>query len=161
MSWITIFRAAALALIVAGCAQQVAAPVSGASVGPDAPTEVLTIDTAHGPVRFNVEIADDDRERQHGLMNRPPLPDDRGMLFDFPEPEMASFWMHNTPSSLDIIFIGTDGRILNIADHATPFSDDPIPAAGMTRGVLEIRAGRAEEAGIRAGDRVRHRIFPR
>ena len=68
--------------------------------------------------------------------------------------------MHNTLISLDIIFIGTDGRILNIADHATPLSDDPIPAAGMTRGVLEIRGGRAEELGIRPGDRVMHRIFP-
>ena len=27
--------------------------------------------------------------------------------------------MRNTVLSLDIIFIGTDGRILNIADHAT------------------------------------------
>ncbi len=122
--------------------------MSGASVGPDAPTEVLTIDTAQGSVRFNVEIADDEAERNHGLMNRPPLPDDRGMLFDFPDAGDASFWMRNTPSSLDIIFIGVDGRILNIVDHTTPFSDDPVRAVGMTRGVLEIRAGRAEELGI-------------
>jgi uncharacterized protein len=159
MSWIRTLGVAALAVIMGACAPQAAEPVSGASVGPDAPTEVLTIDTAQGPVRFNVEIADDEAERNHGLMNRPPLPDDRGMLFDFPEPEMASFWMRNTPSSLDIIFIGVDGRILNIADHTTPFSDDPVRAVGMTRGVLEIRAGRAEELGIRPGDRVRHRIF--
>ena len=160
MSWIRTLGVAALAVVMGACAPQTAEPVSGASVGPNAPTEVLTIDTAQGAVRFNVEIADDEAERNHGLMNRPPLPDDRGMLFDFPEPEMASFWMRNTPSSLDIIFIGVDGRILNIADHTTPFSDAPIPAVGMTRGVLEIRAGRAEELGIRAGDRVRHRIFP-
>jgi uncharacterized membrane protein (UPF0127 family) len=107
-----------------------------------------------------VEIADDEAERNQGLMFRDPLPDDRGMLFHFQTPERASFWMHNTPSSLDIIFIGVDGRILNIADHTTPYSDAPVPAAGMTRGVLEIRAGRAEELGIRPGDRVRHRIFP-
>jgi uncharacterized protein len=94
-------------------------------------------------------------------MYRQSLPDDRGMLFDFPEPERASFWMRNTPLSLDIIFIGVDGRILNVADHTTPFSTDQVPSAGLTRGVLEIRAGRAEALGIRAGDRVRHRIFPR
>jgi uncharacterized membrane protein (UPF0127 family) len=35
-----------------------------------------------------------------------------------------------------------------------------VPAAGLTRGVLEIRAGRAEELGLRPGDRVHHRIFP-
>jgi len=164
MSWISILRAAAGAVLIgamAACAPQAgSAGPTGASVGPNAPTEVLTIDTASGPVRLNVEIADDERERNHGLMYRDPLPDDRGMLFDFPEPQHASFWMRNTPSSLDIIFIGVDGRILNIADHTTPYSEDSIRASGLTRGVLEIRAGRAEELGIRPGDRVRHRIFP-
>ena len=165
---ISTFRVAALALFVAlsACAQQAAetgpsAPTaSGASIGPNAPTEVLTIETHQGQVRLNVEIADDEAERNRGLMYRDPLPDDRGMLFHFQEPEHASFWMRNTPSSLDIIFIGVDGRILNIADHTTPYSDAPVPATGLTRGVLELRAGRAQELGLRPGDRVRHRIFP-
>ena len=113
-----------------------------------------------GDGRIAWEIADDEAERNQGLMFREPLPDDRGMLFHFQTPEHASFWMHNTPSSLDIIFIGVDGRILNIADHTTPYSDAPVPAAGLTRGVLEIRAGRAAELGLRPGDRVHHRIFP-
>jgi len=164
-SWMKRLRVAACALFLvtaAACAQQSETPgPSGESVGPNAETEVLTIESANGPVRFNVEIADDENERQHGLMYRSPLPDDRGMLFHFQEPEHASFWMRNTPSSLDIIFIGVDGRILNIAERTTPYSEAPIPATGLTRGVLEIRAGRAAELGIRAGDRVRHRIFPR
>lgn len=163
MSLFTTARALAAAFLLLGagaCAQAVTSAESGASIGPQAPTEILTVETANGPVRLNVEIADDEAEREHGLMYRESLPDDRGMLFDFPEPERATFWMHNTPLSLDIIFIGTDGRILNIADHATPFSDAPVPSAGLTRGVLEIRAGRAEALGIRTGDRVRHRIFP-
>jgi uncharacterized protein len=163
MSLHTTLRAFAtvLALGLGACAQAETTAVSGASIGPEAPTEVLIVDTANGPVRLNVEIADDAAEREHGLMYRHSLPDDRGMLFDFPEPERASFWMRNTPLSLDIIFIGVDGRILNIADHTTPYSTDQVPSAGITRGVLEIRAGRAEALGIRAGDRVRHRIFPR
>jgi uncharacterized membrane protein (UPF0127 family) len=124
-----------------------------------AETERLTIDTRNGPVHFTVEIADDEAERNRGLMFRESLADDQGMLFHFQQPEYASFWMRNTLISLDIIFIGTDGRILNIADHTTPHSEESIPAAGLTRGVLEIRAGRAEELGIRPGDHVRHRIF--
>lgn len=123
-------------------------------------TEQLTVETAQGPVRITVEIADDDLERARGLMYRPPLPDNYGMLFHFQEPEHASFWMRNTPSSLDIIFIGVDGRILNIAEHTIPYSTEGVPAAGLTRGVLEIRAGHSAELGIRLGDRVRHRIFP-
>jgi uncharacterized protein len=164
MSWLNVLRGAACALLLgaaAACAEQAVMPgPSGESVGPNAPTEVLTIDTANGEVRFNVEIADDENERNHGLMYRDPLPDDRGMLFHFQEPEMASFWMRNTPSSLDIIFIGVDGRILNIAERTTPYSEAPVPAVGLTRGVLEIRGGRARELGLAAGDRVHHRIFP-
>ena len=162
MSWIKVLRAAAFAALMAtgACAQQTVETKSGDSVGPTAQTETLTIDTQDGPVLFNVEIADDDAERAQGLMYREPLPDNRGMLFHFQTAEYASFWMRNTPSSLDIIFIGVDGRILNIADHTIPYSEAGVPAAGLTRGVLEIRAGRAEELGIRPGDRVRHRIFP-
>jgi uncharacterized membrane protein (UPF0127 family) len=123
-------------------------------------TERLTIDTRNGPVTLHVEIADDDAERARGLMFRESLADNHGMLFHFQEPEHASFWMRNTIISLDIIFIGVDGRILNIAERTTPYSDAPIPAAGLTRGVLEIRGGRAAELDIRPGDRVRHPIFP-
>ena len=122
--------------------------------------EQLTIDTARGPAAFTVEIADTEEERARGLMFRNSLAPDRGMLFDFNPPEPVSFWMRNTIVSLDIIFIGVDGRILNIADHTTPYSEEGIPSAGVVRGVLEIPAGRAEALGIRPGDRVRHRIFP-
>ena len=133
------------------------APQSGAA--PDVGMERVTIETAGGPVHFAVEIADDDAERARGLMFRDSLGLDRGMLFDFPDPEMASFWMRNTRISLDIMFIGVDGRILNIAERTTPYSEESIPAVGLTRAVLEVNAGRAEALGIRPGDRVRHRIL--
>jgi uncharacterized membrane protein (UPF0127 family) len=145
----------ALAIGLAACAQP--APRVDAVSGLE--LEQLTVETANGPVHFTVEIADDERERNQGLMYRRSLADDRGMLFHFQQPEHASFWMRNTMISLDIIFVGTDGRVLNIAERTTPYSDAPIPSSGLTRGVLEIRGGRAEELGIRPGDRVRHRIF--
>jgi uncharacterized membrane protein (UPF0127 family) len=151
-------RAAAVSVLIAlaGCAQPEATSAEGTLR-----TERLTIQTANGPVHFNVEVAASEEEQARGLMFRDSLADDRGMLFDFPQPYRAVFWMHNTRIPLDIIYIGVDGRIINIADHTTPFSEDPIPAAGVARAALEIRGGRAEELGIRPGDRVRHRIFPR
>jgi uncharacterized membrane protein (UPF0127 family) len=159
MSWKMAIGAVLLvAAALGGCAQSDSKANDGAEAAVQ--TEQLTVETDNGPVTFTVEIADDEAERNRGLMFREPLPDDRGMLFHFQEPEMASFWMRNTPSSLDIIFIGVDGRILNIGERTTPYSDDPVPAIGLTRGVLEIRGGRAAELGIRPGDRVRHRIFP-
>ena len=67
---------------------------------------------------------------------------------------MASFWMRNTVIGLDIIFIGTDNRILNIAANAVPYSEESIPSAGPTKAVLELNAGRAAELGLAPGELV-------
>jgi len=130
-------------------------PVDGAG----RPLETLTVVTTTGRHDFLVEIADDDAERQRGLMFRPPLEPDRGMLFEFPQAEEQGFWMRNTPSSLDILYIDPTGRIVSIASHATPYSETVIPSNGAANGVLELRAGRAGEIGAKAGDRVEHDFF--
>ncbi len=123
------------------------------------PLETLSIVTASGEHRFMVEIADDEAERARGLMYRPPLEDDRGMLFQFPAATEQSFWMKNTPSSLDIIYIDPQGRIVSISSHATPYSQTPLPSNGAANGVLELRAGRVDEIGAKPGDQVRHSFF--
>jgi len=123
------------------------------------PLEPLSVVTASGEHSFMVEIADDPAERERGLMYRPPLNDDRGMLFQFPAATEQSFWMKNTPSSLDIIYIDPRGRIVSIASHATPYSETPLPSNGAANGVLELRAGRAAEIGAMPGDQVRHSFF--
>ena len=142
------------AMLLAACA--------GAGTPKDAngnPLEPLTITTATGEHKFMVEIADDEAERQRGLMFRDPLPDDRGMLFEFPDVAERGFWMHNTPSPLDIVYIDPHGVIVSIAKNATPQSDTVIPSNGPAMGVLELRAGRADEIGAKAGDKVRHPFF--
>lgn len=135
---------------------------AGAGTPKDAsgnPLEPLTVTTSTGEHSFMVEIADDDAERQRGLMFRDPLPDDRGMLFQFPDVAERGFWMHNTPSPLDIIYIDPNGRIVSIVRNATPNSDQILPSNGPASGVLELRAGRAAEIGAQPGDRVRHPFF--
>src|SRR5690606_40730891 len=93
----------ALAL-VAGCGG-----LGGPTDARGEPLEPLTVVTSSGEHRFMVEIADDEMERARGLMHRPPLADDRGMLFQFPDVAERGFWMHNTPSPLDIIYIDPRG----------------------------------------------------
>jgi hypothetical protein len=122
--------------------------------------EPLEVATARGVQRFQVEIADNDAERARGLMFRTSLAADRGMLFIFPEPAEQSFWMKNTLIPLDIIFIGADGRVLNIARQAAPKTLDPRRSAGEARFVLELRGGEAARRGIAPGDRVGHRAIP-
>lgn len=160
MSWIrALYLGAILAFGAAACAQsETVAPASEQTQR--LPVERLTVETAQGPRSFQVEIADDDAERERGLMFRREMARDHGMLFDFQNPRPVEFWMHNTHLSLDIIFIGPDGRILNIHENATPYSDDSLPSLGVTRGVLEINGGLSRQLGIAPGDRVRHRIFP-
>jgi uncharacterized membrane protein (UPF0127 family) len=97
------------------------------------PLEPLTVTTSTGEHRFMVEIADDDAERQRGLMEREPLADDRGMLFEFPDVAERGFWMRNTPSPLDIIYVDPHGRIVSIAKNATPYSEAIIPSNGPAR----------------------------
>lgn len=142
---------------LSACAQS-----GGADVPVDAagrPLEPLTIVTSSGSHDFLVEIADDDDERQRGLMFRPPLADDRGMLFQFPSAGEQGFWMKNTPSSLDILYLAPDGRIVSIAKYTTPQSEMTYPSRGAANGVLELNAGRADAIGARPGDIVKHSFF--
>lgn len=145
--------AALSVVMLAACANS--APVDGTG----RPLEKLVVETATGKHDFMVEIADDETERQRGLMFREPLADDRGMLFQFPDVAPRSFWMRNTPSSLDIIFIAPNGRILNIAANTQTNSDQNYLSNGSAAGVLEVRAGRMAEIGAKAGDTVRHPFF--
>jgi uncharacterized protein len=133
----------------------VVAPARAAAVK----TERLVIETAKGEQVFKVEVVREEKERSRGLMYRKRLADDRGMLFEYDPPQDVAFWMKNTYLPLDIIFIGTDGKIITIAANTTPLSLDRIPSNGVARGVLEIKGGFAEKLGIKVGDRVRHALF--
>lgn len=142
-------------LVLAACGSASSVDTEGHAL------ESLTIVTASGRHAFRVEIADDEPERERGLMYREPLAADRGMLFQWPgEPAREqAFWMRNTPSSLDIIYLAPDGGIVSIAPHATPMSENTIPSNGPANAVLELRAGRAQEIGARPGDRIEHPYF--
>jgi uncharacterized protein len=123
--------------------------------------ERLSIATPRGVRPFRVEMADTPRSREIGMMWRTSVPRGTGMLFDFKQPQQAGFWMENTLSSLDLIFIRSDGTIANIAANATPLSRAVIPSDGPILAVLEIGAGEARRLGIVAGQKVSHPIFRR
>ena len=125
------------------------------------PLEPLQAVTARGPVKFMIEMADSPREREYGLMCRRSLAADRGMLFDFGQPQELAFWMRNTLIGLDIIYIRADGTVLSISRNARPLDERPLPSNGQARAVLELAGGRAAQIGLLPGDRIVHRIFPR
>lgn len=132
----------------AGSVEIVRHPVSGLQVID------LVVERGDKRLPFKVELAASPEAQSKGLMFRTELGDDDGMLFPSAAPEPRSFWMKNTPLSLDIIFVGADGRISNIAANTVPYSLDSVASSGFAIAVLELRAGRAAELGIVPGDRV-------
>jgi uncharacterized membrane protein (UPF0127 family) len=129
-------------------------PVARSAAQEAGPREEILVTTDAGAHEFEVEIADDVRERSLGLMFRRAMADDEGMLFDFRVEEPASFWMRNTYIPLDMLFIKADGTIESIAERTTPLSEKSVPSKGPVRFVLEINGGLSDTLGIAPGDRV-------
>ncbi|MCO6415461.1 DUF192 domain-containing protein [Siccirubricoccus sp. KC 17139] len=133
-----------------------------AQTGPQAklPQEPLAIVTRDGTRHeFRVEMALTPDQQMVGLMFRPSVAPDEGMLFDWGTPRESSMWMRNTITSLDMLFINADGTIRRIAERTVPYSLAPIDSRGPVRATLELAAGTAERLGLRVGDRVEQRIF--
>ena len=150
------FLPLALCALSTGCTKGSAGSADGQSA---AGTVALTITSSNGVHAFQVEVAKTAAEQEKGLMFRTDIPDNGGMLFwPYPPgggaPKEASFWMKNTPSPLDIIFIRADHSIARIAENAVPFDETPIPSGEPVAAVLELNGGRAAALGIAEGDKV-------
>ena len=104
--------------------------------------------------KIEVEIAENEAERNKGLMFRSYLPDSVGMLFIFEQPDEHSFWMKNTSIPLDIIYIGPDKKIISIAENTQPYSEESIPPYGLVQYVVEVNAGFTKQNNIQSGDAI-------
>ncbi len=119
-------------------------PISAVAVVPDG-------------TKIQLEVAQTPQQQAMGLMYRPALPDNRGMLFQFPSPLQASFWMKNVPVALDMVFM-RGGIVQYIAPSAPPCNSNPCPTYGSEKfinQVIELRSGRATELGLKVGSRVK------
>jgi uncharacterized protein len=116
-------------------------------------TAELTIVSASGAHKFTIELALSGPQMEQGLMFRHSLAPDAGMLFDFGAPTNVTMWMKNTLIPLDMLFLDSSGRIIDIHERAVPHSLDTIAAKGPTRYVIELNGGTAEKLGIKPGDR--------
>ncbi len=146
----------ALAACSPGTAEVVPAAATTGAVHAVSGLPVVPLSITHAGKRhaFRVEVASTSEEQAKGLMFRAQMGADEGMIFPMQPPRDAAFWMKNTVIPLDMIFVGTDRRILNIAANTVPYSLDPVPSAGAVSAVLELNGGRAAELGIAAGDKV-------
>jgi uncharacterized protein len=123
---------------------------AGPVIRSDGVVEMLMPDGAVAAT-LAVEIAETPEARARGLMGRVLGDYMAGMLFIFETYQPQTFWMRNTPGSLDMIFIDAGGKVLNVAAHTTPLSDQLYSSAGPALYVVEAKAGFADRYGIRPG----------
>ncbi len=114
-----------------------------------------TIELSIRGISVRAEVADEDPERQAGLMFRTELGRNAGMLFVMPTVGPASFWMKNTPLPLSIAYISPAGRILEIHD-LEPHVEKAVRSNFQNIAfALEMRRGWFSENGVFAGDTIK------
>jgi uncharacterized membrane protein (UPF0127 family) len=152
----------------AGCpapeaARPAAAPAVGATPARPAPARPALDGVPQPPLPTTsllvggklviAEVADDDGERQRGLMMRTALPAGTGMLFVYPEARPRSFWMRDTLLPLSIAYIDEDGRVVSVRDMQ-PRDESGVPSGAPAQYALEVPLGWFTENGVGVGTQV-------
>ena len=123
------------------------------------PRDTLQVEAGAASTTLQIWVADTPDHQQQGLMFLTELPSGYGMLFPLETPRIMTMWMKNTYVSLDMVFIGTDGRVLRIARDTKPLSEDIISSGVPVAAVLELRAGESKRLGLKNGSHIRHPAF--
>ena len=116
--------------------------------------------TLAGGQRLEVELRQTPDEQSRGMMFRPQLPPDKGMLFVFERQQPRPFWMFQTMVALDMIWLDDNKRVVEIHENAPPcgqrdFRNCPTYGGNQqSTYVLELAAGRAAAYGVQVGDQV-------
>lgn len=101
-----------------------------------------------------LERAETVAEQHQGLMHRTDLCTDCGMIFVFDDQSPRAFWMKNTPTSLDMIFIRSDGTISEIHQSTTPNTETTYDSNGPIQYVLEAPAGYVQRHQLRVNQQL-------
>jgi uncharacterized membrane protein (UPF0127 family) len=120
----------------------------------DKPQSLPAITLGAGMHQIRAEVAQSPEQRATGLMNRPSMGANDGMLFVFEEAMPQCFWMKNTLLPLSIAFIADDGTVVNIADMK-PQALESHCSAKPVRYALEMNQGWFAKRGIKAGSKLR------
>ena len=157
MNRVRFFFIAAL-FVVTACTQPVQTSTTIESESP--PPEPVPLPQAALPDGFMVklELAATPEETTTGLMFRPSLAADRGMLLLWSDDRLATIWMMNVLIPLDIVFLDDTGEVVYLEVNAQPCSGEPCPrftTSRPARAVLEMAAGSASAHGVEVGTRIK------
>ena len=145
--WLVLFSCAAV-LWLSACGQPfssappAAVSESALEAGPSrAQPKLATIRLWIGPKEVQAEQAVTEMEIRTGMMFRKEMGEDEGMLFVFPSPRKASFWMRNTLLPLSCAYIDPNGIVLELHDMK-PLDETGIEAdSDQVQYVLEMKQG--------------------
>lgn len=115
--------------------------------------ELPTIQLNAGMYLIRAEVAADYGSRMTGLMHRPSMQSNAGMLFIFDDNQRECMWMKNTLIALSVAFIDEHGTIINVEDMA-PQTEDSHCALRPSRYALEMNRGWFAARGIKPGSRI-------
>ena len=132
--------------------------LAGAAAAQEAPQALPTIRLNAGIHNITAQLARTPEQREIGLMLRPSMAANEGMLFAFESAGQQCFWMKNTLIPLAIAFVADDGSIVNI-DSMKPQTLDGHCSTKPVRFVLEMNEGWFAKRGIKAGNRLRGAPF--
>jgi len=110
---------------------------------------------------LQAEVMVSDEDRAMGLMFRPSLPADRGMLFVFSIPDFHGIWMKNCRFPIDIVWLDENQRVVHVVENVPPCTGDPCPAYEPLRRasyVVEINAGQARREQVSIGTTLSFRL---
>ena len=114
------------------------------------PSVAVTVTRNGKTETLAVDVASTGAQRTVGLMSRPRMPESGGMLFLFPNPSSAGFWMRNTLIPLSIAYLAADGTVLAIRDGVP--CDLAILSPGLAyQNVLEVNQGWFQRHGMVVG----------
>lgn len=139
-------RALLLVLVFSGC---------GSKEVPPGEIAIRNVTLPDGAA-IAAELKITPQQQEVGMMFRTELAHDRGMLFVNAQARTVAYWMHNCNFPLDIIFIGPDHRVVEIAENAAPCHAEPArcPSYGghvPSQYVLEINGGDGAKHGVKEG----------
>lgn len=95
---------------------------------------------------LKAEVMVNDADRAMGLMFRPSLPVDQGMLFVFAESDFHGIWMKNCKFPIDILWLDEERRVVHLEEGVPPCTAEPCPVYQPLRKasyVVELNAGQA------------------
>ena len=125
----------------------------GAAAAQERPQQLPVLRLNAGIHNIDAEVARTPEQRAIGLMNRPTLAPNAGMLFVFEQPATQCFWMKNTLLPLSIAFVADDGSIVGTADMQ-PRSLESHCSERPVRFALEMNQGWFAKRGLAAGSRL-------